>query len=84
MQDIYMAYLHACIATDMLAITDNFSSTVKISPANKCILTVQLEVSIFFNVLPSTIYVLAITYVLQSCKPACNLNLILFPNHQLI
>jgi hypothetical protein len=61
MQDIYMAYLHACVATDMLAITDNFSSTVKISPANKCILIVQPEVSIFFNDLPSPIYVLAIT-----------------------
>ena len=79
-----MAYLHTCIATDMLAITDNFSSTVKISLANKCIIIVQPEVSIFFNVPPSPIYVLVITYVLQSCKLVCNLNLKPFPNLQLI
>ena len=39
---------------------------------------------ILFNVLPSPIYVLVIVQVLQSCKPVCNLNLILFPNLWLI
>ena len=35
---------------------------------------------ILFNVFPSPIYVLVIAQILQSWKPVCNLNLILFPN----
>ena len=35
---------------------------------------------ILFNVLPSPIDVLVIVQILQSCRPVCNLNLILFPN----
>ena len=44
----------------------------------------RLGLNILFNVLPSPIYVLFVVQVLQSCKPICNLNLILFPNLWLI
>ena len=39
---------------------------------------------ILFNVLPSPIYVLAVTSVLQNWNSVWDLNLILFPNLQLI
>ena len=44
----------------------------------------SLGFDILFYALPSPIYVLTITWVLQSCKAVWNLNLILFPNLQLI
>jgi len=40
--------------------------------------------AILFNVLPGPIYVFVITQGLQTCKPGCKLNLILFPNLQFI
>ena len=42
------------------------------------------DLALLFNFFPLPTYVLAITKVLQSCKPVSYLNLILFPNFHLI